>query len=179
MTVKRQRLLTLFLTLQKRSTLIWKWEQPTHGKGGQEAKWKASRSRWRCAQAAGSSPCTAAPRDPEGRAHHLWTDFYWRGVQRGDGADKGLAGKKFCSRHASFIFDEESPGWVFLLPTQWLMPLTCESAWRCLWNNAYSVPSPEVGQRPHVTDANSEMKSDSKAFALGTADTSPSDARSW
>lgn len=46
MTVKRQGLLTLFLTLQKRSALIWKWEQPTHGIEGQKAKQKVWRSWW-------------------------------------------------------------------------------------------------------------------------------------
>lgn len=46
MTVKRQGLLTLFLTLQKRSALIWKWEQPTHGIEGQKAKQKVRRSWW-------------------------------------------------------------------------------------------------------------------------------------
>lgn len=46
MTVKRQGLLTLFLTLQRRSALIWKWEQPTHGIEGQRAKQKVRRSWW-------------------------------------------------------------------------------------------------------------------------------------
>lgn len=74
MTVKRQRLLTLFLTLQKRSTLIWKWEQPTHGKEGQTAKWDAEGAGDKHTHG-GCNLWLCNLRIPKAWAHYLLTDF--------------------------------------------------------------------------------------------------------
>lgn len=135
MTVKRQRLLTLFLTLQKRSTLIWKWEQPTHGKDGQKAKWEARRSWWRARSRGRSQSPAPAPQDWGSSS----LDWFWFCSQGGWGVGEGQikdwpsyqdqkrdhALSWFKQREkenilqmtASFILDKESTSLMFLLPT--------------------------------------------------------------
>lgn len=163
MTVKRQRLLTLFLTLQKGSTLIWKWEQPAHGKEGQKAKRKARRSQWRARSDGGSGLWHLLLEVLKVWASRLLINFVF--FSKGECREKyktanlSRLGKRPCfllietdrankiySLLASFIFDEESISLTFLFPSQWLIHLIYERICHILSN--FSMPSTNVGIKP-------------------------------
>lgn len=154
MTVKRQGLLTLFLTLQKRSALIWKWEQPTHGIEGQKAKQKVRRSWWQTCWGWQVPVHAHGPQDSKSTSSHSSINFGLLHRFRGE-TDRRLEKlpraeeKMICpylNKEGKRAFCNQLDS--LLLLTQWWMHRILNSLWMCLLNVTLW---PSLTWSPHLT----------------------------